>query len=325
MCLPTPPQRKEPGKRRYTAPELQALANGRNIEELAAANLRAAGTSGGGSGADGASTSAGGGLTAEAVAAHRGTLGDDAEAEADGGEADLRPRLRSLGDSVTSAARFELEEVDGLEGVVEDGMGEEGTGARGPPVGRRGSAGGRADQRAAPGGGDDDGSVLLLSRRRTGSSQGAAPWPGPVEAPPAQSGPSVVMGAANPPRVGTLASPFGNYDFGSLLSGGGGGSSAGSDSIAASAAAVSAGSGPLLPGAGGSVPVGDPSSVGGVVVSVAPDGTWVAQGLQESIGIASGSSGSAPLSVSSGRLSKSGSRRGSGPFAGAGGSGSRGA
>jgi hypothetical protein len=310
---PRPQPRRDQGKRRYTAPPLGALPNGQSVEELAAANLRAAGTSNGASTSGGAGGSSGG-LTAEAVAAYRG----DNEADADGGaEADLRPRLRSLGDSVTSAVRFELEEAEGL------GDGDGASAGDGAAGGRLGSAGGGADQRGGPGGGDD-GAPPLLSRRRTTSSTAAAPWPGPVETPPAHSGPSVVMGAANPPRVGTLASPFGHYNFGELLgpaSAGGTGSDA-----SASAVAASAGSGPLLPGAGGSVPVGDPASVGGVVVSVAPDGTWVAQGLHESIGLASGSSGSAPPSVSSGRLSKTGSRStgpgsgpGSGPFGGRGG------
>jgi hypothetical protein len=249
------------GKRRYIAPPLQALAHSQNIEELAAANLRAAGTSGGGSGAGGASTSAGGGLTAAVVAAHRGALGDDDSEE----EADLRPRLRSLGDSVTSAARFEADEP-----------GEGGAAAVSAAAGSDGDEGGDAappllSRRAAhESSGVARSSLGSLASSQTGGS-GAAPWPGPVEAPPEQSGPSVIMGAANPPRVGTLASPFGTCDFQGLSGSAAGGAAGGSGGRSNGTGACGA----------------------TTVIAAAPDGAWVAPGLQDSIALMSSSGAAA--------------------------------
>lgn len=261
-----------------------------NIEDLAAANLR--GASGPLSASDHLATSAfvaaaaGGSLGVGGQLPGTSDNGDDDS----GSEADLRPRLRSLGDSVTSAVRFELEEnVGSEEGEAEVGGGDEITpsgpkdevderqrmpggeddaqrqasSAFGAAEGHKGWAGeGRAEE------GDDD---VLISRRQAGRGMGVAStssglsrisplpldpsssasstalgsailgssagapstlgsstlgssllgtsmlsraWPGPVEeAAPAADGPAVVMGAANPPHVGKLPSPFAAYDF----------------------------------------------------------------------------------------------------------------
>jgi hypothetical protein len=209
------------GKRRYIAPPLGALANGQSVEELAAANLRAAGTSGGGASTSGGA--GGSGLTAAVVAAHRDAL-EDSESE---GEAGLRPRLRSLGDSVTSAARFEAEDDEEGPSGTGGGGGAAPAGVAAPNSEAADAARPLESRHAARAGSG----VLRSSLGSLGSSQtggsGAAPWPGPVEAPPAVSGPSVIMGAANPPRVGTLASPFGNYNFEELAAPGGDGAGGG--------------------------------------------------------------------------------------------------
>jgi hypothetical protein len=286
------PSSRIPAKRRYIAPALAADgAANQNIEEMAAANLRAAG-SGGGDG--GASTSGGGGgagagaggaaLTAHALSGLDGVRGSDGGSDS-GSEAELRPRLRSLGDSVTSAARFEQEEVGEPEG---------GGGGGGLALGERSESltdelsaaaaaaalAAAANRRGAapPGGGGGGLGFSLVAqavarRASANSSNGSsAPWPGGVEAPSAVagSGESIVMGSANPPRVGALASPFGNYNFGAIGSGGSGsGSGSGAD-------------------AGGGGAAGGMGSGGGVVC-VGPDGRWVADGLQASLAIASGS------------------------------------
>jgi hypothetical protein len=95
------------------------------------------------------------------------------------------------------------------------------------------------------------------------------------------------MGAANPPRVGCLASPFGAYDFGAALG------------AAAAAAAAAAGNGD----AGGS-----PNTA---VVRVSPNGSWAVPSLEASLALASGS-----------LLDGSGAGSVPGPLTGVGGSGS---
>jgi hypothetical protein len=287
-----------PAKRRYIAPALAADgAANQNIEEMAAANLRAAGVA-----AAGPSTSGGGSgsaLTAAnlAAAAAAGS-GDDT-----GSEADLRPRLRSVGDSVTSAARFEQEEV--------------GEGAAGSEQGDIEDILSRAHHRVG-----DDRTISLVSRRTTGGgSATSAPWPGGVEAPAAgegaeEAGPSVVMGAANPPRVGALASPFGNYNFGALAAAGeevGSGGSGGPGSAGPSGGGISGGG-------------GGQGSVGEMVISIAPDGSWVAPGLSASVALASGgaSSGGGSAAGGSGGGAAAGGGGGGGGSGGSGGSGARG-
>jgi hypothetical protein len=174
----SPPQRRgqQPtGKRRYLAPPLPPGPAGAQqyIEEMAAANLRGAGPSGAlpsrtASGASGLSAAALAAARAAGAGAAVDGGGDDVS---DGGasEAALRPRLRSLGDSVTSAARFEEDQADGA--ASDRDLGDE-------EGGRAAAAAGRPPW-ALPGavaaaGDDEDGPALQSRRGRADAAGGAA-------------------------------------------------------------------------------------------------------------------------------------------------------
>jgi hypothetical protein len=147
------------------------------IEEMAAANLRGAGL--GASAASGSLTAhAWSEQGASALPPRAGASSEEGD-EDSGSEPEFRPRLRSLGDSVTSAARFE-EELEGASagvGAATDG---------GPLSSRSGYEAVPADDFTLPpwalgmhtdGGGSGGGvgaygwdGAELLSRRRVGGS-----------------------------------------------------------------------------------------------------------------------------------------------------------